>query len=743
MTPPVVLTIAGSDPSGGAGIQGDLKTFTALGAYGTAVITALTAQSTQGVTGIHTVPPEFVVEQLQTLFADITVDAVKIGMLAAADTIAAVGQFMQAYPDLPVVLDPVMVSTSGPRLLAADAVDAMLALLPRVALLTPNLPEAAILTGTEPATDLDAMRAQAARLIRLGTPRVLLKGGHLAGAQAVDVWLDDRGEELLTSPRVATRNTHGTGCALSSAIAALAPRADTLLDAARHAKEWLTGSLRAADTLQVGHGPGPVHHCHDLWQTPSAQWHTTGLLRPVPYQRIDRVVPGVGRMRDHGPVTADLARTEPWPAPTIAGPVRATVPVPGSKSLTNRALLLAAQATAPSVIKAPLRSRDTDLMADALRALGVEVSERRPAEVAAERSSDWVVRPARLRGPATVDCGLAGTVMRFVPPLAATATGPVTFDGDAAARRRPMSTILEALRALGADVDGDALPFTLHGTGSLPGGVVRIDASASSQFVSGLLLSAPSFDRGIDVRHDGPALPSQPHIDMTVQALRSVGVKVDDSQRYRWIVEPGPVSPWPTVIEPDLSNATPFLAAAMVTGGSVRVPHWPAATTQAGDAIRAIFERMGGSVDRTGEGLTISGPDRIRALQADLHDIGELTPTVAAVALFADGPSTLSGIGHLRGHETDRLAALAANIRALGGDVTEEQTALTIRPRALHGGEWPAYADHRMATAGAIVGLRVAGIHVDDISSTGKTLPGFARMWSVMLGSPQMSAVPR
>ncbi len=418
----------------------------------------------------------------------------------------------------------------------------------------------------------------------------------------------------------------------------------------------------------------------------------------------------------------------PWPAPTADAPVTATVPVPGSKSLTNRALVLAAQAVAPSLIPAPLRSRDTDLMAAALRALGTGIESAGPG------GRDWLVTPAPLAGPAHVDCGLAGTVMRFLPPLAATATGPIIFDGDEAARRRPMATVLDALRALGVRVDGDRLPFTVHADGRVPGGTVRIDASASSQFVSGLLLSAPSFAGGIEVRHEGAAVPSLPHIEMTVQALRGVGVRVDDATPDRWRVEPGPVQPWTSTIEPDLSNATPFLAAAAVTGGTVTVPHWPAATTQAGDAIRGLLTAMGARVSIGPDGLTVSGPDRLRGLTADLHDVGELTPTVAAIALFADGPSRLTGIGHLRGHETDRLAALAQDIQAVGGRVDEAPDGLTIHPQPLHGGPWAAFADHRMATAGAIVGLRVPGVLVDDVATTAKTLPGFADMWTRMLG---------
>ena len=426
-------------------------------------------------------------------------------------------------------------------------------------------------------------------------------------------------------------------------------------------------------------------------------------------------------------VASTVSPTAAWPAPVAAAPVTATVAVPGSKSLTNRALILAAQATGPSLIVAPLRSRDTDLMAAALRALGTEIT---------DDEDNWLVRPGRLTGPATIDCGLAGTVMRFVPALAATATGTIIMDGDAAARRRPMATVLDALRALGADIDGDALPFTIRGTGALRGGTVRIDASASSQFVSGLLLAAASFTDGVRVVHSGAAVPSLPHIEMTVHALRSVGVRVDDSTPNEWRVWPGPVDPWTTVIEPDLSNATPFLAAAAVTGGTVTVPHWPTRTDQAGDAIRGILTAMGASVRLDPAGLTVTGPEALHGIDVDLHDVGELTPTIVAMAVFADGVSRLRGIGHLRGHETDRLSAIAADVAALGGRVDEGADSLTITPGPLHGGTWAAYADHRMATAGAIVGLRVGGVMVDDIATTAKTLPGFDGMWTRMLADP-------
>jgi len=435
-----------------------------------------------------------------------------------------------------------------------------------------------------------------------------------------------------------------------------------------------------------------------------------------------------GSMGDHGAMTSarPAVPVTSWLAPLADRPVHATVAVPGSKSLTNRALILAAQASGPSQITAPLRSRDTELMAAGLRALGTTIT---------DEGADWSVTPGPLTGPAVIDCGLAGTVMRFLPALAATATGRVVVDGDEAARRRPMSTVLDALRSLGADIDGDRLPFTVRGTGALRGGTVRIDASASSQFVSALLLSAASYTDGVTVIHEGSALPSLPHIEMTVATLRSVGVRVDDAVADRWRVEPGPVSPWTTVIEPDLSNATPFLAAAAVTGGVVTVPHWPAVTDQAGDAIRLILQSMGAEVTRGPEGLTVRGPDQVRGVDIDLHDVGELTPTVAAMAVFADSPSRLTGIGHLRGHETDRLAAISADIAALGGQVRQTPDSLTITPGPLHAGPWGSYADHRMATAGAIVGLRVPGVVIDDIATTAKTLPGFDRMWTAMLGS--------
>lgn len=419
--------------------------------------------------------------------------------------------------------------------------------------------------------------------------------------------------------------------------------------------------------------------------------------------------------------------TAAWPAPRATKPVRGTVDLPGSKSLTNRLLLLAAIADGRSRIGDPLRARDTELMAAALRALGVTIT---------DEGRDWVVTPASLHG-ADIDTGLAGTVMRFVPPIAALADGPVTFDGDPYARERPMASLLDGLRQVGVEIDDGGrgrMPFTVQARGVVPGGTVRIDASASSQFVSGLLLAAARYDKGVEIVHTGAgAVPSAPHIDMTLDVLRAAGVDATRVEPGVWQVAPGGVAARQWAVEPDLSNAAPFLAAALVTGGRVTVPRWPATTTQAGDALRGLLTTMGADVELGERGLTVRGTGHIAPLDADLHDHSELVTVLAALAALADGPSRLRGLGHMRGHETDRLAALSTELTSLGGDVVEEADSLAITPRRLHGGLWHAYADHRMATAGALLGLAVDGVQIDDIAATTKTLPDFARMWSELL----------
>jgi 3-phosphoshikimate 1-carboxyvinyltransferase len=422
-----------------------------------------------------------------------------------------------------------------------------------------------------------------------------------------------------------------------------------------------------------------------------------------------------------------------WPAPAVDHPVRATVSLPGSKSLTNRYLVLAAVSDEPSRLRAPLRSRDTLLMAAAVSSLGARIED---ATASGGFGADWLITPGELRGPASIDVGLAGTVMRFLPPIAALADGEIGFDGDPRARERPMAPIVTALRDLGVQVEDAGrgrLPFTVHGTGRVRGGTLELDASASSQFVSALLLAGARFDEGLTLRHVGPPIPSEPHITMTVEALRDVGVVVDDSEPATWRVEPGRVGGLDVLVEPDLSNAAPFLAAAAVTGGQVRVTGWPQYTTQAGDELRDLLDQMGAEVSLDRDGLTVAGTGELYGIDADLRSAGELTPVLAALAALAETPSQLRGIAHLRGHETDRLAALATELNRLGGNVTETPDGLVIKPTKLHGGTFATYDDHRLATAAAVIGLRVPGVLVQNIGTTAKTLPGFTQLWARML----------
>ena len=432
---------------------------------------------------------------------------------------------------------------------------------------------------------------------------------------------------------------------------------------------------------------------------------------------------------------SETSYSQPWIAPVASGPLNAVVSLPGSKSLTNRELVLSALASEPTLLTAPLASRDSALMIEALRLLGAEI------EVLA--NGDLKVTPASFDRSASIDCGLAGTVMRFVPPISVLSKGDVRFDGDLAARRRPMNTTIDSLRALGVEVTDEgasALPFTVHGTGSVAGGSVTIDASASSQFVSGLLLAAARFENGLTLQHDGEHLPSMPHIEMTLDCLEKRGVKVSTANLDgkgglpTWHVEPGAINGGTIAIEPDLSNAGPFLAAAMVAGGSVTITGWPDSTTQVGDEFDGILQQMGAKIERTDAGLTITGTGEIHGIDIDLSIGGELTPVIAALAAIADSPTVIRGVAHLRGHETDRLAALATEINRIGGIARETADGLEIDPSDnLHGALWETYEDHRMATAGAIIGLRIPGIQVEDIKTTSKTMPDFDKLWLNML----------
>ena len=427
-----------------------------------------------------------------------------------------------------------------------------------------------------------------------------------------------------------------------------------------------------------------------------------------------------------------------WPAPLRGrNAVSARVVIPGSKSVTNRALILAAQANSPSILKRPLISRDTELMVAGLKAMGVGVTDQTVGKDPA-----WKITPSKLQGPAKVDVGNAGTVMRFLPPLSALAQGDISFDGDPRSYERPLGPVIAALEELGIEIEHDgrySLPLVVKGKGIIPGGALTIDASASSQFLSALLLIAPSTSNGITATHKGGALPSMPHIDMTVQMLRDFGATVSvDKAAQSWRVESGALHGVDLVIEPDLSNAAPFLSIAMVCGGSITIADWPKQTTQPGDQLREIFRQMGAKVSFNNEGLTLTGGESINGIDIDLHDVGELTPAIAALAALADSPSHLRGIGHLRLHETDRLAALTREINSLGGNVTEDETSLRITPagafgKGLHGGTFHTYDDHRLATAGAVIGLLIPDVEIENVATTRKTLPDFPGLWQSLI----------
>ncbi len=435
--------------------------------------------------------------------------------------------------------------------------------------------------------------------------------------------------------------------------------------------------------------------------------------------------------------------TNLWSAPYRGlEPVHAHITIPGSKSVTNRALILAALAQSPSLLRKPLHSRDSALMIAGLKTLGIKIEEK--------ANGDLLITPAPLFGPAHIDVGNAGTVMRFLPPLAAMANGITYFDGDPRSHERPLGPVIAALESLGVSIEHGArysLPMTINANGQLNGGVVDVDATSSSQFISALLLVAPATKNGITLRHIGSALPSMPHIEMTVQMLREVGVTVEviaapeSETKMEWRVSPSIMQGREITIEPDLSNAAPFIGAAMICGGSVTITDWPESTTQPGDQLRTILAQMGANISlnktTTGSDLTLTSDGVIHGINVDLHDVGELSPSIAALAVLADSPSSLRGIGHLRLHETDRLAAIAREVNALGGNVVEEETALHITPAPLHGGTFHTYEDHRLATAGAMIGLRVKDVQVENIETTQKTLPDFPGAWADLLAQSQ------
>jgi 3-phosphoshikimate 1-carboxyvinyltransferase len=436
-----------------------------------------------------------------------------------------------------------------------------------------------------------------------------------------------------------------------------------------------------------------------------------------------------------------------WDSPAAIGAVSARVRLPASKSITNRALILAALSANPAVIVNPLQARDTMLAAAALRALGSEITA--DGEPDQDGRTVWHLVPGQPASgrEVSVDVGNAGTVMRFMPGVAALTPVTVRFDGDERARERPVGPILTALRQLGADIDDGgrgALPFTVLGHGAIRGGSVTLDASGSSQLVSGLLLTAPRFTGGVEIRHEGPPVPSAPHIAMTVRMLRAAGAEVTetssaaDGRPDAWRVRPGPIDLGTVTVEPDLSNAGPFLAAALVTGGTITIADWPQDSLQAAGQIVAVLTQMGARFEPGEAGMKVTGSGRVHGITADLRDVPELGQVLAAAATVADSPSVFTGLGHTRTQETDRLAAVAKEINALGGDITELPDGLQIRPRPLRAGAgevFGTYHDHRMVMAAAVLGLVTPGLRVANVDTVAKTFPAFTEVWTQMLGS--------
>jgi 3-phosphoshikimate 1-carboxyvinyltransferase len=407
----------------------------------------------------------------------------------------------------------------------------------------------------------------------------------------------------------------------------------------------------------------------------------------------------------------------PWPAPPAGGPVRAEIRVPGSKSMTARALLLASVAMGSSTLLYPSETRDSVVLARGLRGMGCHVSsvdERR-----------WLLRPRPLTG-AEVDVERSGTAMRFLPAVAGLAAGTVRFDGDPALRPVPLGPLVGALRALGVRAEAaGGLPLAVHGVGRVRGGEVTLDASASSQLVSGLLLAGTDYDRGLVLRHVGGPLAAHPHIDLTVAMLRAVGAAVDAGTPDVWEVEAGRLVGRAWEIEPDLAAAAPFLAAALVTGGRVTVPNWPPRTVQPGETLRALLTDLGGRCHLGTDGLTVAGTGTPSGVDADVTELTELLPVLAALCALADSPSTLRGVTPVRG--------LVAAFAALGADLRPDGDTLLVTPRPLHGGPVDTRGDHRLAYAAAVLGLAVPGVVLSDVTCTAKTLPDFVARWARML----------
>lgn len=414
-----------------------------------------------------------------------------------------------------------------------------------------------------------------------------------------------------------------------------------------------------------------------------------------------------------------------WPAPLATGPVHGRVVIPGSKSASARSLLLAALAEGPATLSGVLASRDTRLMRAGLDTLGATFTDLADDTVRVDPITT-------IHGGGSIDVGLSGTVLRFLPPIAAMADTATRFFGDPEVSARPVAPLLDALSGVGARVDARTVPFTISGGAAFRGGAVSMDAHASSQFISALLLSGARFPEGLRLHHHGGSLPSRPHIDMTCTLLARHGVAVHRPDQNTWEIEPTTIAALDERIEPDLTNAATVLAAALVTGGSLSTL-WPDDSVQAADQLAEVLAAFGGQLrylpSPDGRLLEVTGPESLAAVDLDLSEISEITPVAAALAALASGPSRLRGVGHIRGHETDRLAALSTELGRLGARVITDDDSLQITPGIRQGGVFTTYADHRLAHAGALIGLIIDGIELDDVRCTTKTLPDFPGLW--------------
>jgi 3-phosphoshikimate 1-carboxyvinyltransferase len=402
--------------------------------------------------------------------------------------------------------------------------------------------------------------------------------------------------------------------------------------------------------------------------------------------------------------------------------------------------VLAALSDGPGVISGVLRSRDSELMIAGLAALGVGIEDL-------DFDTVRVTPPTAGFTPAPqgIDVGLAGTVMRFLPPVAALAPGTTSFFGDERASQRPLAPLLDALAQLGVSIDSPtgSVPFSLTPPTAALGSQACIDSSASSQFISGMLLTASRFPAGLDLRHEGASVPSLPHIEMTVAMAERHGALIHTPEPNRWVVEPRQLAAVDERVEPDLTNAAAFLIAAVITDGAVRM-YWPSVTTQPGDEILGILSRFGAHVQRdlATATVTVTGSGMLHGDTLDLSAASELTPVVAGLAAFAKGQTRITGVGHIRGHETDRITAIVSTLRAVGVPAEETDDGLVIGVPVdsypalmsqLHAADLPTFADHRIAHLAALLGLRIPGVRLIDVATTAKTMPDFPQRWAAMV----------